>query len=112
MDMATPTDLNPRRKHADLRTKLRIFQLLQLHLAKGDDGYWQYRNDYDDHKIAEEIGEGVVFFHVKTIRREMFGKLKPHRLPPKPNPVAELEARVAELEAVVERLKPLLALLD
>ena len=85
-------------RKASRQEVIQINDILRNVCCKRDDGTCIYNENWNDQKVADEIGGGLSVHSVKFIRRELFGEI----CAPKPaDREGELEKRVSELEACV-----------
>lgn len=91
---------------ADFATLKRIEELLNEHLTCVDPDLklYAYDADWDDGRVAEEVGGIANRAHVNTFRQTYFGKVKRSRLDPPSPSVNDLRALVSDVKRDVDFL--------
>ncbi len=114
LDLALDEVFNPTRKqenhmHGTIKSKKRItstfkerlaiHNLLKTHLRQDGD-LWVYDEGWDDQRVAQAVNPDFNIDHAKTVRLEVFGKLRKVGSPDK----VDLLQRIESLEELYLKL--------
>ncbi len=88
----------------DFEDKSKMLDIMQNRLLSDDHGFYYYKPDWSDLKIAQAVNPLFKAHHAASIRRKKFGKLALYTPEPTPPPPSRTDILEARLLRVIDHL--------